>query len=81
VAEDCTLCHSPHGSVHTALLKKNTPCSASSALAQRSSGSCADWHLCRVQQPALSGFLLAGAVRIAIRRYMFESPCGTRLMR
>ena len=81
VSEDCTLCHTPHGSVHSALLKKPPP-----LLCQQCHS--AAGHPSLAYTPGglpggtPSGFLLAGGcINCHSRVHGSNHPSGAKLMR
>jgi len=83
VAEDCTLCHSAHGSVHSALLKKDPP-----LLCQQCHSPSGHPAIARTADAlpggssAASGFLLAGGcTNCHSQVHGSNSPSGHLLMR
>jgi DmsE family decaheme c-type cytochrome len=81
VSEDCTLCHTPHGSVHNALLKKPPPllCQQCHAPAGHPSVAYTPQGL---PGGTPSGFLLAGAcTNCHSQVHGSNHPSGAKLMR
>jgi DmsE family decaheme c-type cytochrome len=81
VAEDCALCHAPHGSIHPALLVKRPPWLCQTCHSQTG-------HPSVAQTPAglpsgtPSGFLLAGAcTNCHSQVHGTNHPSGVKLMR
>ena len=81
VSEDCTACHSPHGSVHTALLKKPAPLLCQQCHSPAGHPSVA-YTAQGLPGGTPSGFLLAGScTNCHTQVHGSNHPSGARLMR
>jgi DmsE family decaheme c-type cytochrome len=77
VAEDCTLCHSSHGSVRTALLNKTPP-----LLCQQCHSVAGHPSVARTAGGGASIFLLAGScTNCHSQVHGSNHPAGSKLMR
>ena len=84
VAEDCTLCHTPHGSIHPALLTKRPPLLCQQCHSQLGHPSVAytTQGLPPNANPSSAGYLLAGScTNCHSQVHGSNSPSGVKLQR